>query len=80
MQISILLEPRFGEFDNGISIIANFGQVSVVDHHTKKLHNGKHVIIEGEEEKLRKWLKPYSPIWVCNDNLMLQQFKLYEVS
>lgn len=63
-----------------VNIFQSYGHISIVcDSDINMYSYGNGVCLEGSEDDIKKWLRPYEGIWVYKGNPMLEQFEVMNV-
>ncbi len=81
MKICILINPRTQILPPNIQVLQNFGDTTIRTTIPDELYvYGEHMMIEGEEEDIKKWISSQSKIWVgrglpCEEQFHLLEFK-----
>lgn len=75
MQIHLLVEPCHLPVPDNIKIIENWGYVGLAGSTTY----GDHMAIEGTEEAISDWLRPFKGVYVGRGTPQLQKFDVMHV-
>jgi hypothetical protein len=91
VEVAILLEDDMEPVPEGVQIASDYGYITVRARYegqprvkrvpvsgTAFVH-GRHVIVSGEEEALKAWLRPFEGVWVGRGSPILEQFDLMHV-
>jgi hypothetical protein len=81
MQIHLLVSNAMPVPDD-IRVIQDFGEVSLFreeDHPPEMYFNGRHMAVEGTEEAVKNWLRPFDGVWLGKGPPIFQQFEIVHV-
>lgn len=76
MRLILLVEDRLFPIPGTISILEDWGTISMIRHSTKGYVKGRHLLIEAPDDSIIEWLAPFDSAWVGSGAPMLQQFSL----
>jgi hypothetical protein len=90
VEVAILLEDRMRPLPDDVEIASDYGFITVRAKYTGQpgmqqvpvsgtgFVHGQHVIVRGEEEALKTWLKPFD-VWVGRGPPILEQFDIMHI-
>lgn len=78
MKLGVLLNLNT-QVPEGIKTLHDFDTVGIVVEEPKGFFTGRHLIIEGEDDKIENWFVELGEVWVQAPNtpVMAQQFELW---
>lgn len=86
MQLSLLIEDRMQPIPDGITLIDDYGYITIVAEYREGIQQvpvalvrGQHAIVEGGEDVLKTWLGPFDGVWVGSSNPILEQFEIMHI-
>ena len=72
--IHLLVEPGMEPIPGDLQVTIFDADLRIVDDKGKTLATGKHVGLNGDLERIRRWLQPFSGVWFGRGAPALQQF------
>lgn len=76
MKMALLVTPKMQPIPNNIKVLSDWGSVCIQINNCSDFENGDHMYVEGEEEAIKNWLRPFDTVWrQVGSNPMLQQFE-----
>lgn len=89
MRIHLLVTPEMEPVPDGIKIVQDFDVIEVMTAtrlHTDDKENfqagkltGRHLMIEGENEAVVEWLRPFDDVWLGIGEPAQQEFTVVHV-
>lgn len=78
MEMVLLLTTDMPGVPPEITVVSNWGQVTIIDHRTKMPIMGTHIRVRGKDEDLMAWLGPLNGFWMQKPGThpILQQFQV----
>lgn len=78
MQTVLLVEERMRPVPESITVVQNWGPVTVLYDSFNIVH-GDHMLVEGDLEDLKDWMRPFDGVWVGKDLPAFQQFEVMHI-
>jgi hypothetical protein len=78
MRIALLVEGKMHDIPDDVKVIANYGDVSIPAAQGGKQH-GDHMIVDGEPEAIKRWLRPYAEVWVGQGQPAEERFEVMHI-
>jgi hypothetical protein len=79
MRTHLLVEDRMLPIPANITIEANWGRASVIVPSSHSITYGEHMLVEGSEDAIKDWLRPFDGIWVGEGHPMEQRFSVCHI-
>ena len=89
MQFCMLVETRLRPIPKKIKVLNNYGLTSMFvmqKDDPEKINreeyavSGDHIYLEGKQEDIAAWLKPFGRVWITKGSPMLERFEAYTFS
>lgn len=77
MKICLLAEPKMTPVPKDIEVVMDFGEISITTGNGA-IH-GSHMIVEGSEEAIKDWLRPFDGVWLGVGIPQMQEFEVVHV-
>ena len=80
MKTAILITPEMRPVPLGVSV-NNFGPTTVVSdvNGHRSYYIGDHAIIEGDDEVIKNWLRPFDGVYIGVGHPMMEQFEIMHI-
>jgi hypothetical protein len=77
--IHLLVEPSMEPIPSDLEVIIFDADLRIVDDKGHPVATGKHVGLNGDPERIRRWLRPFAGVWVGRGTPALQQFDVCHI-
>ena len=79
IKLHLLVEPRMEPIPADLEVTIFDGDLRIVDEHGRSLATGKHVGLNGDDEAIKRWLRPFTGVYVGKGNPAFQEFEVCQI-
>ena len=79
IKLHLLVEPKMEPIPADLEVIIFDGDLRIVDEHGMPLATGKHVGLNGNDEAIKRWLRPFARVWVGKGSPALEEFEVCDI-
>lgn len=79
IKLHLLVEPKMEPIPADLEVTIFDGDLRIVDEHGKPLATGMHVGLNGSEESIKRWLRPFEGVYVGKGAPALQEFDICHI-
>jgi len=78
MQIHLLAMPEMLPVPDNITVLADWEEVTIVTDSNRRI-TGQHIAVEGTEDAVKDWLRPFDGVWVGEGPPQFQMFNVMHI-
>lgn len=83
MKINLVISKKMEPIPDAVKVVEDYGNLRLfqgTDHPPDMYYEGKHVVVEGETEAIKDWLRPFDGVWIGNGIPMTEQFVIGHIA
>lgn len=78
MVIHLLVQPNMEPLPSNITVVQNYWDISITTD--QGIIDGKHMVVEGTEDAIKNWLRPFDGVWLGVGQPIAQEFEVVHIS